>query len=425
MYRLALVILVLLFILPTFGGCAGVNDPADGTGTSDNSSNASSNGTTSAPDSGTTKEPIEDDQMFTYLNNTYYKLTKDKSLNIVYMGGSVTSGYGASDQNTKSWRAYTTKWIKECFPDATVNGINAAIGGTGSYLADFRFDTDVAAKDPDLLFIEFAINDRYNAQTQENVVRTSETLVQKAYAANPNIDIVYVLTFDQSVRQYDYEQLKGHRDVAKKYGLPFIKLGKSFYSMLQKTGDDFSKYFMDSVHPNDVGYEYYFGLIKEFLGSELIKDTAVETELKAKTLPEKNVSKLPLMTDARLIVSNKIDLSSSDGWKHQAANFSYMGMRYSGRVFSNTVGSKLTFTFEGTDVGLLYGIGPSMGKVSCTVDGGDPVVIDAYSASLNPKEKPLTWSLAPGKHTVVIELLGEKNSSSQGHDFEIGAILVN
>lgn len=370
-------------------------------------------------------EPTAEDEMFKYLNNTYYKLTNVRSLNIVYIGGSVTDGYGASDQKTQSWVAHTTNWFKESFPDAKITSAKKSIGGTGSYLADFRFDSEVASQEPDLLFIEFAINDKYNGEKYDRVVRTSETLVRKAYAANPNIDIVYVLTFDSSVQKYDYEQLRAHRDVAKEYGLPVIKLGESFYKKLQKTGDEFSKYFMDGVHPNDEGYKFYSEVIIDLLSSELIKENAVQTSLKAKSLPEKQLSKFPLMTDARLVTSDKIDLSEADGWNYQYSNFSYLGMRYNGRIFSNTVGSKFTLTFEGTDFGLCYGIGPSMGKISCTIDGGDPIIIDAYRANLNPKEMPIAWNIEAGTHTVVIELLTEKNDASTGHNFEIGALLVN
>lgn len=66
-----------------------------------------------------------------------------------------------------------------------------------------------------------------------------------------------------------------------------------------------------------------------------------------------------------------------------------------------------------------------MGKISCTIDGGEPIIIDAYRANLNLKEMPIAWNLEAGKHTVVIELLTEKNDASTGHDFEIGALLVN
>ena len=283
----------------------------------------------------------------------------------------------------------------------------------------------MASKEPDLLFIEFAINDKYNGENYDRVVRTSETLVRKAYAANPNMDIVYVLTFDAGVQKYDYEQLRAHKDVAQKYDLLFIKLGESFYKMLQKTGDEFSKYFMDWVHPNDEGYKFYSEVIIDFLSSELIKEDVVRTSLKAKSVPDAQLSKFPLMTDARLVTADKIDLSEAEGWNYQYTGFSYLGMRYKGRIFSNTAGSKLTFTFEGTDLGLCYGIGPSMGKISCTVDGGEPVIIDAYRANINPKEIPLAWNLDAGQHTVVIELLDEKNDASAGYDFEIGAILVN
>ncbi len=378
----------------------------------------------SRPDSGNNNES-EDTSMFEYLNNTYYKLTEDKELKVVYIGGSVTSGYGATDQNTKSWRALITDWLQDSFPSANVKGVNAAIGGTGSYLANFRFDTDVAPHNPDLLFIEFCINDRYNAQSIESVTRTSETLIRKAYALNPNMDIVYVLVFDQTTDRNDYDQLVAHRNVAQKYGLPFIQLNTRFYDMLKETGTQFRDYFSDGVHPADAGYAFYAEVIKEFLASELIQASPVKTKLNEKDVPSKNVSALPLMMNARMIYANKIDLSSSKGWSFQNQNFSYMGMKFSGRVFANTPGSKLVFTFEGTDMGLFFGAGPNMGKISCSIDGGEAFVIDGYKNMLNPKEAVVAWNLEYGTHTVVIELLSEKNADSTGTNFEIGAILVN
>ncbi len=426
MRKLIAIILAILMILPVFSGCASNNGPSGDTGGDVTTTSGDPDNTSPSGDVTTTEEPnVEVSSVFKYLNNTYYKLTQEKKLKVVYTGGSVTSGYGATNQNTKSWRALITDWLKDSFPDAKVRDANAAIGGTGSYLANFRFEKDIASENPDLLFIEFCINDRYNAQDNKSVTRTSESLIQQAYALNPNIDIVYVLTFDQSTDKYDYPQLSAHRNVAKKYGLPFVQLNESFYDMLKETGDAFRDYFADGVHPNDAGYAFYAEVIKEFLASELIQDSPVKTALKAKETPAKNVSTLPLLLDAKMIYSNKIDLTGATGWAHQSQNFSYMGMKYIGRVFASKPGSKFTFTFEGTDMGLFFGAGPNMGKISCTIDGGKTIIIDGYKSSQNPKETIVAWNLEPGTHTIVIELLSEKNASSTGTNFEIGAILVN
>ncbi len=361
-------------------------------------------------------------EMDNRLCNTYAKLTEDKALNIVYIGGSVTDGYGASDQNTKSWLAKTNDWFRERFPDAKINGTRCSIGGTGSYLAAFRYEKEVAPKNPDLLFIEYAVNDKYNGQGYDEVLRTSETIVRKAYEHNPNIDIVYILTFDKGDGTSDYDALRAHRDVAEHYGLINIKLSDYVYDMLERTGDDFSKYYMDGVHPNDEGYSYYASVITGVLGEELVTNAPVNAKVTAKVLPEKLSP--TLIEDADLVFADKINLSDSVGFEYQSkTNFSWLGMRFNGRIFAKSAGSRITLEFDGTDFGICYGIGPNMGIVSCSVDGGEPVVIDAYRDYKNPKDAVLAWDLEKGKHTVTIEVTG-KNEKSGGEEFEIGALLV-
>ncbi len=380
---------------------------------------------------------VEDDQkqneteegkqeMFKYLGNTYYKLTNDKSLNIAFAGGSVTDGYGSSDQSTKSWAYLTTQWFKEKFPLAKVTGQKVSIGGTGSYLADFRFEREIKTKNPDLFFIEFAVNDKYNGVSYDSVVRTSETLVQKAYAANPNMDIIYVLTFDSGTGTANYEQLQAHMDVAAKYGLMCIKLSDHVFSMLLETGEEYSVYFKDGVHPNDKGYEYYASVITDYIGKDIIAadgQAVEEVSLKSAVLPEENLSKEPLLLNAHMIYSDEMKLDGAEGWEHQKANFSWLGMRYNGRIFASTIGSKFTYEFEGTDFGICYGIGPTMGTITCTVDGGEPIEINAYRGNLNPKEASVAWNLPEGKHTVTVELTGANEKGTS--DFEIGALLIN
>lgn len=359
------------------------------------------------------------------LGNTYYKLTTDKELSIAYIGGSVTDGYGSTNQTEKSWAAHLGRWFKEEYPDATIKNNKLSIGGTGSYLAAFRYEREIAPKNPDLLFIEYAVNDKYNGVTYDQVVRSSESIVRLALEKNPAIDIVYVLTFDNGTRDTDYDQLRAHRDVAEYYGFPSIKLADHVYPMLAETGDDFSKYFKDGVHPNDEGYLFYAQRIWGMLHAELAEAAeAEEPEYKNRVLPEKTLAPT-LLKNARMIYADEIDLSNAEGWEYQKGTaYSWLGTRYNGRVFAKELGAKFTFEFEGTDIGIASGIGPNMGKVTITVDDREPVVFDEYRGNTNPKDRYIAENLPEGKHTVTVEVT-DKNASSGGYEYEIGAFLVS
>ena len=76
------------------------------------------------------------------LTNTYNKLKNGDAVKVGYYGGSVTSGTGASKESTNSWRALTTSYIKS-IAKGKVSEVNAALGGTASYLGAARFDFQI------------------------------------------------------------------------------------------------------------------------------------------------------------------------------------------------------------------------------------------------------------------------------------------
>ena len=105
------------------------------------------------------------------------KLKKGDTVNVAYIGGSVTGGTGSSDASKYSWRARTTAWLQSKYPSATVNEINMGIGGTGSYLGAARFDNNIVSKNPDLVFVEFAVNDGYNSISTEQTKQDIEYMI--------------------------------------------------------------------------------------------------------------------------------------------------------------------------------------------------------------------------------------------------------
>ena len=91
-------------------------------------------------------------------------------IKVAYLGGSITAQPG--------WRVKSLAHFREAYPSVKFTEINAAIGGTGSDLGVFRLQQDVLTKQPDLLFVEFAVNDGGAApdQVREQVRRWQDIL---------------------------------------------------------------------------------------------------------------------------------------------------------------------------------------------------------------------------------------------------------
>lgn len=354
--------------------------------------------------------------------NTYYRLTEDKELNMLFIGGSVTEGNGASSKAT-SFPSVVAKKLGEDYSDAKINLYNLAIGGTTSEFAVYRYMREMAPKKPDILFIEYCINDYYTGLSYDRVVQTSESIVRIARRENPYIDIVYVFTFDKNVAETDYTQLKAHKAVAEHYGLPYVKLADSFYPTYKNS---FGEYFKDSVHANDKGYALFADAIYKTLDKEFSYAKLAENISYTKyTLPEKTLSE-KLLDGANMVFSDEILGNSADisGWAHKNSNFSWVGDRYNGILFANTEGSTFTYEFEGAEIGIAFARGPAMGNVICTVDDKAPVTVNGYLSYGNPKIAIIASGLSEGKHTIKIELRG-KDDRSTGLDFQIAGFLIS
>ena len=205
-----------------------------------------------------------------YLNNTALKMKEKKELNIAYIGGSVTAGVGLETNYyaaTDSWRALTTSWLKDTYPDATITETNAGIGGTGSAFGAYRAIDDLKLKDdakkPDLLFVDFAINDQYDGITTAEVKQYMETLIRTVYTYSPYCDIIIIYVTDKNRLNYtdasNYPTLAAQHEVATKYGLTEIYVGKMLVEEVGLTASNWNNTYFggegaenpsDIVHPN-------------------------------------------------------------------------------------------------------------------------------------------------------------------------------
>lgn len=296
----------------------------DGTSDTTNNSGAMAGTTTKTPPKNNTTaptsktnptDPVTPAKVVQSLNNTYYKLTVEKKLTVGYIGGSVTVGIGASNEDQTSWRALTTQWLKKTYPSATIQEGNAAIGSTGSLLGACRVgDELLKTYKPDLIFAEYAINDHYQGCLYEESVRNMESFVRIVLKNNPNTDIVFVYTTDCGFRGKEFDAVLAFETVAKHYGLYSINVGKELAS---REGDDAlnfaGKYLKDSVHPNDAGHAKYASYVTEFLADQFKK---CEKSYQPHSIPAASrndlFEKATLISGADILASNSTLLSSGD-----------------------------------------------------------------------------------------------------------------
>lgn len=86
----------------------------------------------------------------------------NRTINLVFHGHSVPAGYHKTPE-VKPFESYpylVFQKLKTMYPQAVVNTIVTAIGGENSISGAARFKKDVLAHNPDLIFIDYALNDR-------------------------------------------------------------------------------------------------------------------------------------------------------------------------------------------------------------------------------------------------------------------------
>jgi lysophospholipase L1-like esterase len=352
------------------------------------------------------------------LRHVLAKLRAGEPVKIAYLGGSITAAAG--------WRVMSREWFQKEFPRAKVSEIQAAIGGTGSDLGVFRLKADVLQHQPDLLFVEFAVNDG-NAPPRQ-IWRSMEGIVRQTWAALPTTDICFVYTFavghEKDLQEgrcppaaAAMEQLAAH------YGVPSINValkvvqlqraGKLIYQSDHPTGPGVMQFSTDGVHPLETGHQLYTDVIG-----------AAVTEIAKQPKPADHAAALatPFVADhwqaAKQLPVSPAMLSPE--WTRvdpEAIPFKFFRERL-GTIWEATKpGSRLSFKFRGSLVKLFDIVGPDGGQVIVTVDGRSLPRPVARFDSFCTYHRLATLPIAEGLdrnvvHTVVLEVHPEQPDRS-------------
>ena len=334
------------------------------------------------------------------ITNVIDKARKGQDITIAFLGGSITQGCNATaKENCYVNRTYS--WFKNTFKDINIECINAGVGATGSIIGVHRVEKQVLAYKPDIIFIDFAVNDKntiYDKIAYESLIR--KILSNENY---PAIIEVFMSNFDGSnVQEQQIE-------IGKKYNIPMISFRDTVQKEIKDGNLNWEDVATDEVHPNDYGHFIISELLIDFI-KNVIKNSKNEVQYKEIELGSpifgedyisgevKNNEVLNIIKSSGFIKDNEGFQVFNNGWKS-------IGIKEDNSV--------LRVDLKGKNIFLLYrkSIKETAGKIQVSIDGNPPVIIDTYFNNGwgdYSEVKLLIKEEASENHIIEIKLIGDE-----------------
>ncbi|MBX6360593.1 MAG: SGNH/GDSL hydrolase family protein [Acidobacterium ailaaui] len=198
----------------------------------------------------------------TYLSNIRIELQKkwpnNRTINLVFHGHSVPTGY-ANTPYVHRLLAYpflVLKKLDKKYPYSVVNVITTSIGGENSIQGERRFKKDVLSLRPDVVFIDYALNDRSIGLVKakkavEKMIRMALKGHIKVMLITPSPDLRVDITMPENILEQFTNMLIG---LAKEYHIGLVNSYAAFEN-LPKSGKDLHNYMAQVNHPNVKGHQ--------------------------------------------------------------------------------------------------------------------------------------------------------------------------
>jgi lysophospholipase L1-like esterase len=344
------------------------------------------------------------------LPNFFNKIKKGKKVKVAYLGGSITRA-------DKGWREQIFNWLQQAYPKALFEQVMAAIGGTGSDFGAYRLKNHVLEYKPDLVFVEFAVNDQ--PKTAQQVKEAMEGIVRQIWKANRKTDICFVYTFHK-VQLPLY--LKGKfpvsatamETIADYYkipsicmALPAVKLIEENKMLIQGKAKDYPDKIVfseDGTHPfAETGHKIY---------AETVIQHLKELPLVGKSRKHPRLDAL-MVNNLEKVGMIKMDkVEKSKGW--QLVDSVVLNKPFASLmppVYASTDTTDfIKINFKGSRLGLVDIIGPSSGQIVVSIDNTPPQYINRFDdyCTYYRMSYNLISGLSEGEHTAIIKVSPNK-----------------
>lgn len=180
------------------------------------------------------------------------KAASGEAVTIACIGGSITQGTissGSSDEEvgfTKCYADIFFEWWSDTFPEMEFTFINAGIGGTDSYLGVHRVQKDVLDYQPDLVLVEFSVNDGDTPSYKKSY----DNLVRKILKSDssPAVMLLFMGQTNGTSAQ------NSHVLVGFNYKLPMLSYHNLIQDMMEQGVYTDKQLSGDGTHPSALGH---------------------------------------------------------------------------------------------------------------------------------------------------------------------------
>lgn len=329
----------------------------------------------------------------TRMADVFQKAQNGEDITVAYIGGSITEGYNAG--TTEFYAKTCTDLLQGYFPDITVTGVNAGISGTPSLLGNLRLERDVLSADPDIVFVEFAVNDGQEADYKnayESLVRT--LLTQEK-------DIAVVLLF--TVLDSGYTCQEHMSKIGANYDLPMISVHDSVYEEIEAGKMTWQDYSNDQSHPNAYGHKCITDFVDNYY-QKVLPVVAENVGEVSKELPD------PVFS-AKYMNMHYMDSATMDGVELDGfEQYDTHGSFHNGWMYRGTDGGSMKFTVDCSVLEMVFKANNSdkYGTADIYVDGEKvkSVVSNMSDGWNNPVTAYLIDNDSSAEHTVEIRMEG-------------------
>lgn len=271
------------------------------------------------------------------------KAEAGEAVTICCIGGSITQGTisdGTSDsliENKKCYADLFFSWWEHTFPDTEFKLINAGIGATDSYLGVHRVQKDVLDDHPDLVLVEFSVNDSdgiFYKKSYDNLVRK--------IAQSDSAPAVMLLFMGQT---NGVSAQQSHVLVGFNYKLPMISYGNVINAMLENGIYTEKELSADTLHPSALGHTIAGEILSKYLNAVYLQrnDYAEPAPFDFEPLTKQSYA------DAGLLDSTDISVDSPGSFREEKSFDAFPN----GWLCSEGEG-ELTVTLKCRNLGILY-----------------------------------------------------------------------
>lgn len=337
--------------------------------------------------------------------NAIQKAMRGEDVTIAYIGGSITEG-ALSTTHTKSYSYQFYTMFKERFGKnggSNIHYVNAGMSGTPSSLGVIRYSRDVAPSNPDIVFVEFAVNDAddvTNGDAYESLVRN---------VLNGPSKPACMLIF--SVFKPDWNLQDRMIPVGQQYNLPMISIKNAVVPAV-KAGQITSEQFWasDGWHPMDYGHKLMADCIMYCVDQMLAKGkSTTDITVTSSAKIGKTFENMTMVDSATKMDGLSISAGGFNGSDNTTGNFQYNNQPKFKNVWkhgTNSGSTSFTMTVNCKSMLFAYKLSnsSSAGKVDIYIDGKFSQTVDSYKSG--------GWN-----NPWVIKLMGNSNSAT--HKIEI------